>query len=752
MSFTGFVNPGFGEFGVDKSGLAPITKFVNTSTTASKTTTPSKQEVTKNKKNIIKRFRYPLKSIDQYDDYLKSESLDYQPPGLNLVDNGSFAQRSSDDVDKEGKYKTIRGSVILPIPQGIVDGNGASWGAGNMDPLQTATLGVAMGVIANGDPAKGGISAMQNVFAKLGAASKTGIGQDLSQTFFASKTAEALLGTGDFQQNLSRKSLEGQEKQNIQQTQEISALRGTVDALRTETATLNNGLTSISNLIQQDSALEKQQNAQEVERERRLLETKIRMGKESQLEQKITNSLASPVQALERKVTNIFGGITEALKILFFGWLTNQGIEALKAASEGNKKKLEEIKDNVLKGIGDVVKIFTVIQKGFGLVIRSVTGLAGRIGGLVLKLAKAPLNAIRAGLQTVPILKNVFPKGPNTRVPSPGGGKGPGLIGGLFSGINSWLNFKNGENVDAIMNAALLLPTPPIVRGLLGLGVLADDIAEVFGGNLFGKNPNHERKAKEIAAEAEKQKKEEKPPSKTAAKVEPAAKAQTSLMGDKNKKDGVEANVSSGSIPESAEIKPTSDSGASPASATTSVSSPVSTAQTPMMSPSSAATTAPATTAQTPMLKQSPVAPSPPSPEMEKNFQKAWDNRNFGLARGRIESAWDNMTIDEQQQAKVWAKSKGYDWTEMKLTEKSPVVPAEVTAAKMQPLPKSTQNVGELPEPKTSVIMAPAAQNQPQQSSASSASPSETNVPLISSSNPDNFYVLYSQLNYNVVV
>lgn len=47
-----------------------------------------------------------------------------------------------------------------------------------------------------------------------------------------------------------RKSLEVQEKQNIQQTQEISALRGTVDALRTETATLSNGLTSISNLIQ----------------------------------------------------------------------------------------------------------------------------------------------------------------------------------------------------------------------------------------------------------------------------------------------------------------------------------------------------------------------------------------------------------------------------------------------------------------------------------------------------------------------
>ena len=144
MSFTGFVNPGFGEFGVDKSGLEPITKFVNTSTT------PSKQEVTKNKKNIVKRFRYPLKSIDQYDDYLKIEALDYQPPGLNLSLT-TFAQNSSDDLDKAGKYKTIRGSVILPIPQGILDGNGANWGPGQMDPLQTIATGIAMKGISGND-------------------------------------------------------------------------------------------------------------------------------------------------------------------------------------------------------------------------------------------------------------------------------------------------------------------------------------------------------------------------------------------------------------------------------------------------------------------------------------------------------------------------------------------------------------------------------------------------------------------------
>ena len=205
MSFTGFVNPGFGEFGVDKSGLAPITKFVNTSTTASKTTTPSKQEVTKNKKNIIKRFRYPLKSIDQYDDYLKIEALDYQPPGLNLGENSTFDQRSSDDVDKEGKYKTIRGSVILPIPQGIVDGNGASWGAGEMNPLQTAAMGVATGIIS-GEGISDATSVIKKLFEKLGAASQTANGQNAVQTFFASEATKALTGNGDFNQTLSRQT------------------------------------------------------------------------------------------------------------------------------------------------------------------------------------------------------------------------------------------------------------------------------------------------------------------------------------------------------------------------------------------------------------------------------------------------------------------------------------------------------------------------------------------------------------------
>jgi len=157
----------------------------------------------------VPNYRYPIKNINASDDFLKIESYEYKPPGLNLVETGSFAQRSSDDVGY-GK-PTGRGTVILPMPQTIQDSNGASWGAGNMDPLQTATMGAAMGIIGagvdvNGNPITAGANAVTKLLGKLGAASQTAIGQDLSKTFFATKASEALTGGGDFNQSLSRQT------------------------------------------------------------------------------------------------------------------------------------------------------------------------------------------------------------------------------------------------------------------------------------------------------------------------------------------------------------------------------------------------------------------------------------------------------------------------------------------------------------------------------------------------------------------
>jgi len=150
-----------------------------------------------------KIFRYPLKNIDKSDDYLQIESYEYVPPGLNLGET-TFAQRSSDDVGYGSK--SSRGTVILPIPEGIQDSNGASWGSGDMGPIQTATMGAAMGIIKAEKGIDAAGVAIRNVFNKLGTASQTAIGQDLSRTFFAAKATEALTGTGDFNQALSRQT------------------------------------------------------------------------------------------------------------------------------------------------------------------------------------------------------------------------------------------------------------------------------------------------------------------------------------------------------------------------------------------------------------------------------------------------------------------------------------------------------------------------------------------------------------------
>ena len=513
------------------------------------------------------------------------------------------------------------------------------------------------------------------------------------------------------------RNLEVQTAQNIKQTQEISALRSTVDALRAETTTLNKGLVSISNLIQQDSAVEKQQETEKAESERKLAETNVRLGKESQLEQNITNSLVTPVQALQQKVDNIFSRIGEALTTLFFGWLTNQGIEALEAESEGNKEKLEEIKNNVLKTIGFGVAAIGAIKIGFDLIIKTITGITGKIGSILLKLATAPLKVLRSTLQAAPIIGGLLggPKPGAKPGPKPTGGGGmlsgvknalKGLAGPLLAGTAlTGFDIAQGEDpARAIAGATTgmigsagafalgsLIPIPGtgVGAGALAYGPSADFGKEMYD-KFFGKSETSSAKVSPTTPKVGDSKPE--PPPTIMAPVEADAK-----------------------------ISPST--------------------QTPETSPTPAA-----------VQPQTPAIP-PPSPEMTKQFQMAWDYRNNGFARGRIESAWNNMTVEQQQQAKIWAQSKGYDWTEMKLVEKPSTVQAvPLPSAQVQPLPKPTQNVGELTEPAPNVIMMPSGQNNNQQSSISQAPTNGTDTPLISSSNPDNFYVLYSQLNYNVVI
>ena len=496
-----------------------------------------------------------------------------------------------------------------------------------------------------------------------------------------------------------------------------------IDSVRLQLSKVDQTLESVATIITSESAIESQKNRYEEEKEKRLAEAGARGGKESLLETKIQSALSEPVNRIGNKVSFGFQNLMSFITTLLGGWLTLEGIKAIKAYQDGDKKQLDDIKNSVIKTLAIAGGIFGVINFGIGRVITTIIGLAAKIGkfvigGLIIKPFQLVANALRGALpgRTAPP-----PKGPGSKGPV----KGPNFLGGALNLYTALRNLGNGEITDSVMQGVLsaLLFTPVgrlvgTVRTLLGVAVTADEIAEVFGSNIFGENPNILKQANQLKELAEKEAQENK----------------------KNK-------LTSSPLKKTEAPKP---AGAKPAP-TTSMTPPASNLQ--------------INTSDTPKPQT-----SSPSPEMVSKFEQAWQYKNNPLARGKIESAWDKMSDEEKQQAMDWAKSKKYDWKEMKLPDatspKGPTTPSvssapaetsskpstpEITPAQTTKMQTVPFNIGPEPEPKPNIVYAPSSSSAPPQQQPLKSGPA-SDVPAIPSSNPDNFYTLYSQINYNVVM
>ena len=481
------------------------------------------------------------------------------------------------------------------------------------------------------------------------------------------------------------------------QEQALLGFNSNIQALRADIGKLGTGLASIALLLQQDASEEVSRTRTEQERERRLAEQQTRIGKENEIEQKIQNSLVEPVQKLTPKMSDIFGKIGTALGILFGGWLTNQVVQAIQASEDENTRLFNNIKFNIIKNLALVGGGLLAIKAGFSLVKNTIGRIAS---GLTKLLIVKPLVAASALLTGRGIGSG---GGPKPGEPKPGGGLPS--VGRFITFLSGLMNFKNKENVDG----TLALMTTFLSRGpgalgmigkLAGIAFTADEIAEAFGKNIFD-DSNLNKKVDQIAQFFKKKDTENTPP--------PAS------------------------------TKPASSSAP----------------------PAAAPSSAPAAQPQTPMMGEQKPSTPPPSPEMVSKFEQAWQNRNNPFARSKIEDAWSQMTPEQKQQAKDWGASKGYNWSEMKLSDPSPAMVSPQSnnqttgttppAAQVSMPEKPPTQVGQLPEPQPSVTMIKSSNNTNQQANVPLTSGALTDVPLINSANPDNFYVLYSQLNYNVV-
>ncbi len=484
------------------------------------------------------------------------------------------------------------------------------------------------------------------------------------------------------------------------QTQTVNGVQELVGSLRGEVTGFNASLTNVAKAINTDSILEQKRIKDEQEEQRRATELGLRAGRESLLEKAIQSALIAPVQAIAQKTQSILSRLSQFFGTLLLGWLTNQGIETLRAISEDNGKKLIEIRDNVLKALGIGAATLFLLNGGFFAIAGTITRLSLKIGGWLLKntigrffgalggvLKGAGAALLGLGKQKPPTTTIVPPTTtpPGTKPPAPPtapkGGAAPPPKGG---GPMNWLKGKGG---------------------LLNI---------LFGGFEFGSRKLQGQTDVQAGAGAG--------GSVAGSMAGAAVGAKLGLLGGPISPITVPvASLIGGGFGwvfggKGADVLTGADK---PKAAKTSAAKP-----------------------------QSQVIPSPTkTPPPAATPVAAVSDKSF-----------------EQQMSDLKAQASSIDFTqapqygEVNITpEEGNQVSSQPSQVNIKPLPAQTNgvpaqvNVGPAPAPAPNVIYRRVGSSAQQRSGAAPTGGPVNQVPSISASNPDNFYVLYSQVNYNVV-
>lgn len=208
----------------------------------------------------------------------------------------------------------------------------------------------------------------------------------------------------------------------------LNTVSNQLASLTQQVNSLNVAMQNVYGNVSQGAALERRQDIQEQDQERRLAEQQLREGKESIIERKIQNALIYPVQKVSQKASFTLSRLMSFFTTLLGGWLLNQGIQTIKALGDGNKRKLEEIRNNVLKNLGIVAGVYAGIRFGLTSIFNVLTRVASRVTsavavGLFLRPVQALLDGVKsAANRIIPKIKNILPgfSRPGTAKP-PGG-------------------------------------------------------------------------------------------------------------------------------------------------------------------------------------------------------------------------------------------------------------------------------------------------------------------------------------------
>jgi hypothetical protein len=147
-------------------------------------------------------LRYPLKRIDESDDYLQIHVIDYVPPGINLSGSTDILQRTSTQALESQSLKNPLYQILLPMPQGISDTNLVKWGEDTINPLEAAGVGAATDTMKGKPP----IETLKNLLNTGKSVLTGGNGQDLALSYMSAKAVGTLGGNVTAEGVLARTS------------------------------------------------------------------------------------------------------------------------------------------------------------------------------------------------------------------------------------------------------------------------------------------------------------------------------------------------------------------------------------------------------------------------------------------------------------------------------------------------------------------------------------------------------------------
>ena len=178
---------------------------------------------------------------------------------------------------------------------------------------------------------------------------------------------------------------------------------------------IRRNLSAIADLLVKRGQQDAVEDNQEIQKKRKEIDRTAKGAEENFVESSIKQALIKPVQALGKKIRGPFDGFMKALESLFMGWLGLKGIDALEAWQKGDTEALEQIKNDLIKGLAVAGGIALALNGGIGLVTGAIGSLVTNLLFSLPKLIGLMANpwvwlgvaAVYGGIKLLEIIKNM---------------------------------------------------------------------------------------------------------------------------------------------------------------------------------------------------------------------------------------------------------------------------------------------------------------------------------------------------------